>query len=861
MYLYRVLAILSAVLLISCGGGGGGSGGDSGGGGSGSKTSISVNPTSLEFTTIMGSSSTPTPVNVSFKGDGMLVGYPAGSTDPGWLTVSVSESYTSPVTVNVQVHAFGKPAGTYRTTLRFVTGKEDGSNVVYKDVPVTMIVEEGASISNESLSFTSLEAVPAENKSFNITTKSASEWSLSVQYSSTETNWLTLSQSSGNLSANGSTSVTVSTKGIKQGAHTASIVLKDKSGSTIDSLNVNYQVNAGVSIDPGTAKTITESASIEDLQWSVPLQSLYKATEGSGINWTLSSDKAWVKVISNSGSLNENQDLQFELDSDELLLLGNGNHLATLTMQFNNESMTTREFVLTLDLNVNLQFTITPTSELPNFGITKSSTEADLEKSYTVGINAGPAFYRNFSWAVNTGHPLIHATTASGDLVQNSITLKINKEDLLENNELITYVSATVGSSHPRVNAGNFQYGVAISIPKIDSVSPYVGFTNQSGPIVVSGSGFGLLTNISFDIGGQQVEGTVISSNAIRLNYPELTDPQSIKLQIPNALGLDASKANLIIKHAPNYVPAKIAVNNKLYRFTLDAERQSVLLTGREANELTKLTFDGEWNASSLLLDNVQFPAIALDGKEILVSVCKPGFSIPTSILHVNPDNLSILQTNVINDDLIFTDQFDLIANMFNGNTLLMSSDQWSNGMYYPSLAEFDPPHSHGTQMILSRDKSLLLTGGINSSNETYSFDGNTYTARFLDIQFFRTHNVDMSTNASRIVAGSSVYNANFDFIGNLDPILYDKLLSVSPDGQFVYVIVKNENLEWMIHRYNISENGPYIADRIFSANLDQDHHPLAMIISDDGNAAFIISSNLNSSEEPAIFNVLPLNQ
>ena len=126
------------VFLAACGGGGGG-------GGSGPSYSISLSPTSVSLNGVTGAAAPQQAVVVTFQGDGVVVGTPPGQTAPPWLSVNAPAQSTSPVTVTISAFNTTAP-GNYSATLRFATGKADGSNVVYKDVPVALQMVAGAQI-------------------------------------------------------------------------------------------------------------------------------------------------------------------------------------------------------------------------------------------------------------------------------------------------------------------------------------------------------------------------------------------------------------------------------------------------------------------------------------------------------------------------------------------------------------------------------------------------------------------------------------------------------------------------------------------------------------------------------------------
>lgn len=132
-------SLIWAVLVLSIGGllacGGGGGGGDTS-----SQTSISVSPGSLSFQAVEGDSlPAAARVQVRFAGDGVLIGYAPGVNPPSWLSVNGSATSTSTAVADIAVTDTYQ-VGTRSTSVRFVTGRSDGSNLKTFDLPVSYTV-------------------------------------------------------------------------------------------------------------------------------------------------------------------------------------------------------------------------------------------------------------------------------------------------------------------------------------------------------------------------------------------------------------------------------------------------------------------------------------------------------------------------------------------------------------------------------------------------------------------------------------------------------------------------------------------------------------------------------------------------
>lgn len=223
----RAAIVLLCLVLSACGGGGsgGGSSGGSGNGGGGSNYSISLSVPSLSFDVQQDTaSSSPKTVSVTFVGDGVVVGTLPGQTVPTWLSVS-GPSTAAGGTTSVQVSVnSGSAPGQYSFTLRFATGKADGSQVVYADLPITATIHESfALVAGGGLTFQGLEggttATATGSTSLVINGENVSWHANATQP------WIQLGQTSG--TARGPLPFSISLNGIKAGDYSGQINVSD----------------------------------------------------------------------------------------------------------------------------------------------------------------------------------------------------------------------------------------------------------------------------------------------------------------------------------------------------------------------------------------------------------------------------------------------------------------------------------------------------------------------------------------------------------------------------------------------------------------------------------------------------------
>ncbi len=117
---------------------------------SGGAPSVSLDRSTVTLQSVTNSGTLPS-VNLvaTYSGDKMVVGVPAGTPSPTWLSVSTNSLTPGRVVYILAATTTAMTAGTYTTTLRFSTARADGSGATYKDLPVTYtltaaLVAEGA---------------------------------------------------------------------------------------------------------------------------------------------------------------------------------------------------------------------------------------------------------------------------------------------------------------------------------------------------------------------------------------------------------------------------------------------------------------------------------------------------------------------------------------------------------------------------------------------------------------------------------------------------------------------------------------------------------------------------------------------
>ncbi len=125
--------LLLALALAACGGGND----------DGASYSISVSPTSITLNGMTGDPAVVANLDINYNGPGVVVGTLPGVPVPDWITLQVVPHTSTTATAVITASTAGMP-GNYSVTLRFATGKPDGSSPVYADLAVTFVLQQGA---------------------------------------------------------------------------------------------------------------------------------------------------------------------------------------------------------------------------------------------------------------------------------------------------------------------------------------------------------------------------------------------------------------------------------------------------------------------------------------------------------------------------------------------------------------------------------------------------------------------------------------------------------------------------------------------------------------------------------------------
>lgn len=339
--------LTGSLLLAGCGGGGGG----------GSGTRIDISPDEIELTVVQGGSQPNAVVNVEFTGDGVLAGYAPGVEVPAWLNVDVVSSTASTATF-ILIGTDTGTVGTRTTTVRFVTGREDGSGVRYADLPVTFRVTAPVTpfdATAQAISFTGIRGdpagpAPAGGRMISISGSNA-RWRISAAPP-----WLDFSATSGTGPA--SVTVTADVTGLALSQQSGQVTVTDDDSGETRTFNASLTLRAArLVVSPASLQFSLDGASLpaalsrnlavtDELGGTLPAEA---------VSWTVHAVSTdWLETSADAGTSSPAAPLSVSLSPAEVGALATGNHPASITLRWQNAELSNQSVVVPVSLANNL---------------------------------------------------------------------------------------------------------------------------------------------------------------------------------------------------------------------------------------------------------------------------------------------------------------------------------------------------------------------------------------------------------------------------------------------------------------------------------------------------------------------------
>jgi hypothetical protein len=847
------LAAVLACVLGACSGGGDGDGGVS--------TSLDISPSSFTFEA---ETEGPLPAAqvlvATYRGDGVVIGYPPGVPEPSWLSMGYPGP-ESPQRFLLTVTSTLLPAAEYQTTVRVVTGKADGTQLVIRDVQVRYTLRQGpdrtVTPNAASVAFQSSEGLAPPPQTIQLSSPAAGPLTVAIEPRSWPSpDWLQVPPSVDMPAGGGPVDLTLSASGQPEGSYAADVVIRDARGTARARIPVTYAVaRAYATSTAWLSASVTHAASLAELTQTLRISTGVDAAQGARYRWAIGADQPWVRCSPAEGDLSASVDVAISLDPDALWALADGSHGANLTLAFTEGGARGAQVPLSLELHLaGAALAVAPTLDL---AAGRTSGPGDLARTLTVGSNLGEAFRAKGSWTAATAAPWLSVTAsgpADGALVA---APRIDALGALPNGTHAATVTLVPAS--PRVQGASLEARLALSLPAVAGVAPYDSYAGRPEEVGVWGSGFGAPGPVPVAFGATTVEGRVVSDREIRVTPPAgaVATAGAVRVSVENTLQIDRGAATLKVFEVPAYPAARVPLGKGYYDLVLDPERRAVLLTsGWYGTDLRRLRTDGtDWTADAYALDNLTGVQTTVDGAALLVS--SGTVNTPDLLLELDPETLALRRSATLSDHY---DRYDVIAPFADGRTLFVNSEQWPGSIWYPGLAEGPRSFAWNPFGLLTRDRSRLLLVGRQLDVDSFDAGEPGFTARAIAATTSEEPLWSVSGDGGRLLAGRAVYDGAFAFLGQLSiPEAELVALALSPEGRWAYSVGRDgAGQPWVFRRTDVSGAAPFQAEATplaLSAPADDRIHLLR--VSDDGGTLFALA--LAPSGTETVFHALPL--
>ncbi|MES2683165.1 MAG: IPT/TIG domain-containing protein [Pseudomonadota bacterium] len=780
-----LLALLMTLLLVACGGGGGSAGGG--------RTSLSLDTTSVSLNAISGSSTAVTrDVTARYVGDGVVVGYGPGVPVPSWLDITTVSSTATQATFRLSARAGGLQPGSYNTTLRFVTGREDGSQLMSIDLPVTFTVAAAFAVTptNEQLSLRVNSPPAIRNVSV-----SNGNWQ-----AASEVFWMTVSSASG---PSGTTmQVTVDPSSLAPGSYFGRVRFTSVTSGELAFYDVTLAVNeASFVFTPASAPTYTFREGGVDQQGSVRVQGPAQWLAGGSSGIRLQTESG-----SSGGTLNYS-------------VLANGRSRGSYmeSIRFTNGSgQAGTDYPIRVEIT-GVQLVATPATL--SYVVDAQTTDAGLPRVVSIGDDSSQSS-DNYNWTADAPSvpwlslsPTSGTTTPATDLTLTLVKAELDKlpAGLAQTSVLVRYRNGA-GNEETR----SIPVSLDLRLPQFLSGMPYLSETTGGGSVVLGGSGFDRLAGAAIRIGSSSVSSyQLIDSKQLRLTLPALAVGRHA-VQVSNALGLTRSLAEFVAVAPVSYAAATLATASVRPDVVFDRERQRVYLPRPAAGMIEVYQFaNNAWTAGSSISVIGQPYGMELtpSGKQLLIATQSSLQQVPLDTVPLSASRLAQpLNTSC-------TARYSWLG-LLNSLKLLLPYHLDSCGG--PSVVE---------QLDLVTTLASLFPGvtPINgfvdaSADGSRAVIGSGSASPTLALQRIEPTGVvttlPLSANVSRLslsadgartlVNGESLYDLNFNLLGRL-PLTHSVL---SPDGRTAYALSSDRT---MLDVYDVSSaasGGVYVKTR-----------------------------------------------
>ena len=769
--LRRACVIGLALLLASCGGGGGG--------GANAPGSFTIASNTVHFAAdINGATPPQQAVGGTISGVTGTVYLFVTTTSNGIAnaSVQVTGANTGQLTLTAKAPA-ALGLGKYSDTVSIRACLDTACSQPIGGSPQTITVTydvTGLLPALSSITLASTEGLGSAHVTLNLVNGSGTNaYTTTVTYGPGATGWLNVPSSGSSASP----SLDVYGGPLLAGAYTATLVVS--AGSSSVSIPVTYTVVAAIGVSQSFA-----SFSAVAGQTALPAATNLNVTSGLGsIGYVASvtygvGANGWLSVTGSTapGTLS--------IQPGTSHLPGGATYTASVTLAPPTGTPTTVSVSYAVTGAV---LSVTPGSQA--FAIDPASTAIDsvLKRSVTTGDNGAP-----LTWTAASSVPWLTVTASGASGAPATVTLVPAQLAPLPYgantaNVTFTYTGYGVASG----SSVTVPVALDLGLPTVNYVADYVAYLNEQKPVIVRGSGFSRAGAGPLMFGGLGAQSTnAVSDTQIDAIPPAFAAGGAQKVSVGNALGVDRSRASLVVRSHPNYANAVLpaAVGIQGAHVVYDAQRDAVLSSraffgaidgtamGSMVNRYAYDAGTGTWTTTSKFFANLFDIALSPDGSELLVACTD-------TLYRVDPVTLATRSTITLTVPLGGTASAIAVTN---DGTVITASNQAVSlltGSIAAAPFAFTPTAVDG-----SLDGSRVVAGFADASNMTALnyYDAASGTVQTTSALQYDAH-ATLSRDASKLYSSGYVRNGSFALIGQISVSGANREL-LSPDGGRLYL-------------------------------------------------------------------------
>ena len=385
-------------------------------------------------------------------------------------------------------------------------------------------------------------------------------------------------------------------------------------------------------------------------------------------------------------------------------------------------------------------------------------------------------------------------------------------------------------------------------LPHVRTVVPYVAYAGQASRVTLYGDNLSAANGRTLVINGVEVPGvSALDDKQATVELPALPAGK-YTVRVKNGLGIVQDMGWVVVRDAPVYANADVALPGLVEAIEFDAERDAFYGVFRDGTEVVAYRFrliDGAWQAERIDVAGPGAARLTVDGRELLVT------SGNCTIVHLDPETLGRLRATTKPSCVPSEERLSDVLPLADARVFAADEDEESSVWTYPEFKAADIlPTADRPFALMSYERNRLFwaerpEGQPNWKAYTYSVTSPTARAFAPHGALgFEITNLAISGNGRRALHRSDVYDEEFRYTGTLggvgDPT--EIVPGLNRDGTRSVVLDATVNAIVVNDLTGPGPVYPVIGAPIQLPSDTQDDS--VMIVSPNGSAAFAFTSS-----------------